>query len=85
MNRVEPGRHYPNDRLRRELVWLVAGVLAVDAVFAGAYFLTGLRNSTDSVKLAFTALWTLVTLGVAIRGLSRIRRARLDRREISRT
>lgn len=83
MNRVQPGPHNPNDRLKRELVWLVGGVLAVDAIFAGAYFLTGLRGSADSVKLAFTALWTLVTLGVVIRGLSRIRRARLDRREIS--
>jgi hypothetical protein len=72
------------DRLRREVLWLVLGVLAVDALFAGAYFAAGLRRAPDTSKIAFTAVWTLATLGVVIRGLSRIRRARLDRRAISR-
>lgn len=63
---------------RREVLLLVAMVLVVDLVFVAAYFLAGLRTSSDSVKLGFTALWTLVTLGVVIRGLTRLRRARIN-------
>ena len=70
------------DRLKRELLWLVGGVLVVDAVFAATYFLTDLRNMTDAAKVAFTAVWTLVTLAVVLRGLSRIRRVRLGSRDI---
>jgi hypothetical protein len=62
--------------MKRELLWLVGAVLLVDAVFVGAYFLGHLGNAADRTKVAFTALWTLVTLGVVIRGLSRVRRAR---------
>jgi hypothetical protein len=58
---------------------LVALVLGVDALFVAIYFLGDLRRASDTGKLVFTALWTLVTLGVVIRGLSRIRSARLDR------
>jgi hypothetical protein len=72
------------DRLRREVLWLVVGVLAVDVVFVAVYFAAGVRTAPDTLKVAFTAAWTLVTLGVVIRGLSRIRRTRLDQREISR-
>jgi hypothetical protein len=74
-----------NDKLRREVVWLVVAVLAVDAIFAGVYFLGRLRSASDPVKVAFTAVWTLVTLGVVIRGLSRVRRARLDSSVTSRS
>ncbi|HEX6433428.1 MAG TPA: hypothetical protein VFZ87_04275 [Gemmatimonadales bacterium] len=70
------------ERLRRELLWLVGGVLLVDAVFAASYFLADLRNTSDMAKVAFTAMWTLVTLGVVLRGLSRIRRVRLESRDI---
>ena len=69
----------------REVVWLVVTVLAVDAIFAGAYFLGRLRSASDPIKLGFTALWTLVTLGVVVRGLSQVRRARLDSSAISRS
>jgi hypothetical protein len=67
-----------NGQLRREVLWLVVVVLAVDGVFAGTYFLARVRGASDPIKVAFTALWTLVTLGVVIRGLSRVRRARLN-------
>jgi hypothetical protein len=66
--------------LKRELLWLIGSVLLVDAVFVAAYFLAGLRNTTDPVKVAFTVVWTLVTLGVVLRGLARIRRVRLESR-----
>jgi hypothetical protein len=65
------------DPVRREVLWLVLAVLAIDAVFVALYFLARLPTARDAVKLAFTALWTLVTLGIVIRGLSRVRSARL--------
>lgn len=71
--------------LRREVLWLVAAVVAVDAIFVGAYFLGRVGSASDPVKLAFTAVWTLVTLGVVIRGLSRVRRARLGSSVTSRS
>jgi NhaP-type Na+/H+ and K+/H+ antiporter len=63
---------------RREVLLLVAMVLAVDLVFVAVYFVAGLRTASDSVKVGFTALWTLATLGVVIRGLTRVRRARIN-------
>lgn len=66
------------------MLWLIGRVLLVDVVFAAAYFAAGLRNTTDTAKLAFTVAWTLVTLAVVLRGLSRIRRLRLESRDIRR-
>jgi hypothetical protein len=63
--------------LKREVLWLVAGVLLIDVVFAAIYFLAHLRTTTDTTKIAFTLVWTLATLGLVLRGLSRIRRLRL--------
>ena len=71
--------------VRREVLWLVLAILIVDAVFVAGYFLAQIRQAEDTTKIAFTALWTLVTLAVVIRGLSRVRRTRLDRGAISRT
>ena len=72
------------ERLRREVLWLVGAVLLVDLVFAATYFLADLRNTTDARKVAFTAVWTLATLYVVLRGLSRIRRLRLESRDVRR-
>ena len=66
--------------VRREVLLLVLAVLAVDAVFIVAYFLGQLRHAPSSMKLAFTVIWTLATLAVVIRGLSRIHRARVHRK-----
>lgn len=65
--------------LRREVLLLVGLVLLVDVIFVGAYFLGRLRNASDAWKMGFTALWTLVTLVVVIRGLARVRSVRLGR------
>jgi hypothetical protein len=61
----------------QEALLLVGAVLLVDAIFVAVYFLGNLRTVSDPAKLAFTAAWTLVTLAVVIRGLSRVRKARL--------
>ena len=73
------------EKLKRELLWLIGSVLLVDAVFVAAYFLADLRTTTDTAKVAFTAVWTLATLAVVLRGLSRIRRARLESQALRRS
>lgn len=67
------------DRLKREVLVLVALVLAVDAAFVGLYYLAGLSGAGAPVKLAFTAGWTIVTLIIVLRGLGRIRAERARR------
>ncbi len=64
-------------RVGREVLLLVGVVLLVDAIFVAAYLGANLRKGSDPAKLAFTAVWTLMTLAVVIRGLSRVRKARL--------
>ena len=64
--------------MKREVLWLIIAVLVVDAIFVTGYFLGRLGTASDSVKAAFTVLWTLVTLAVVIRGLSRVRRGRVS-------
>jgi hypothetical protein len=65
--------------VKREALALVVLILTVDAVFVGAYFLAGLPRAASGPRLGFTIAWTLVTLAVAVRGLTRIRRARIER------
>jgi hypothetical protein len=64
-------------RVKRQVLWLIIAVLLVDAFFVGAYFLGRIRTASDLTKIVFTALWTLVTLAVVIRGLARVRSVRL--------
>jgi len=64
-------------RVKREVLWLVVAVLVVDAFFVAGYFLGQLRTASDLTKIVFTTLWTLVTLGVVIRGLARVRSVRI--------
>ena len=63
--------------LKREVLLLIGLVLALDAGFVAIYFLGDVRSASDSAKVVFTAVWTLAILAIAIRGLSRIRSARL--------
>jgi tellurite resistance protein TehA-like permease len=66
--------------VKREALMLVLAVLAVDVVFVGISYLAHLGHASNAIKVAFTAAWTLVTLAVVIRALSRIRSARLHRK-----
>jgi hypothetical protein len=63
--------------VRREVLTLIVLVVGVDLVFMAGYFLARVEATSGAVKLGFTILWTLATLGVVIRGLTRVRRARL--------
>ena len=65
--------------LRREVLLLLVLVLVLDAVFVAIYFMGNVRGASDPAKVVFTAVWTLAILVVAIRGLSRIRSARLHK------
>ena len=66
--------------VRREVLILVGLVVMIDVVFIAAYFLGGIDRSSDQMKLLFTVVWTVITLVVVLRGLLRIRRARLPGR-----
>lgn len=63
--------------LTREVVSLVGLVVAVDAAFVAAYFVAGLPRGSDHLKLGFTVCWTVATLAVVLRGLGRVRAARV--------
>ena len=49
---------------------------AEDALFAGGYFLFHLERAGHSPKLGYTAAWTIVTLLVVLRALTRMRTLR---------
>jgi hypothetical protein len=63
--------------VRREALFLVGLVVVIDLVFIAAYFLGGIDRSSDRLKLLFTVIWTVITLAVVLRGLLRIRKARV--------
>jgi hypothetical protein len=69
-------------RARREALTLLLAVLVVDAIFVAIYFLAQLRHASNGMKVAFTVVWTAITLAVVIRGLSRIRTARVERKSV---
>jgi hypothetical protein len=66
--------------VRRQALILVGLVVIVDVVFIAAYFLGDIDRSSSQIKLFFTIVWTVITLLVVLRGLLRIRRARVPRR-----
>jgi hypothetical protein len=65
--------------VRREVLILVGLVVLIDAIFIAAYFIAGIDHSSDRMKLLFTVGWTVITLVVVLRGLLRIRQARVPR------
>jgi hypothetical protein len=65
--------------VKREVLILVGLVVVIDVIFIAAYFIAGIDHSSDRMKLLFTAAWTAITLLVVLRGLLRIRQARVPR------
>jgi hypothetical protein len=65
-------------RLRREVLRLVLLALAVHGAFIATYFAGHVRAASRVSKLIFTGVWTIVTLGVVVVGLGRIRAVRQD-------
>lgn len=68
--------------VKREAFGLVLAVLALDAVFIAIYFLARLPQASSQIKVGFTVVWTLATLVVVVRGLSRMRSARVHRKSV---
>ena len=66
--------------VRREVLALVGLVLLVDALFIAGYYLAGVARRPDTLKVAYTAVWTVATLLVVLRGLHRVRAERLRHR-----
>jgi hypothetical protein len=66
-------------RLRREVLVLIVLVVLVEAGFICLAILSGLRHGPPAIKLGFTVVWTVVTLVIVLRGLTRIRAARAGR------
>jgi hypothetical protein len=62
--------------MKREVVLLVAAVVVVDAAFIAGYFLLGLDAAGNSTKIGYAVAWTIVTLLVVLRALTRIRSLR---------
>ena len=62
--------------MRRELVRLVLAVALLHGLFIVAYYLFQLERGSRPLKAGYTAVWTVVTLLVALRGLLRIRSLR---------
>jgi hypothetical protein len=75
-------RHPASARLRntgavkRQLLLLVAAVVVVDACFIAGYFLFDLNAAGNPARIGYTAAWTVVTLLVVLRFLTRIRSLR---------
>lgn len=63
-------------RVKREVMILVALVLLVDGLFVVGYFAAGLVRASDVMKMGYTAVWTVITMVVVLRGLTRIRALR---------
>jgi hypothetical protein len=66
--------------VRKEVLTLLLVVVVVDALFIAFYFVAGLRDSSSEAKLTFTIIWTILTLAVVIRALSRIKMVRRQSR-----
>ncbi len=69
-------RNRSSSLVRRELLLLLAAVLAVDALFVAGYFVFHLAAAGNPAKIGYTAAWTIVTLMVVLRALTRIRALR---------
>jgi hypothetical protein len=62
--------------VRGALLRLVLLVGVVDALFIAGYFLFHLETASQPARLGYTAVWTVVTLLLVVRGLTRIRALR---------
>ncbi len=65
--------------LRRATLNLVGGVLALDAVALGGYYLAGIAHAAPRTQTVYAMAWTLATALVVAVLLKRVRRARFDR------
>jgi hypothetical protein len=62
--------------VRKQLMVMVALILAIDAVAIVLFAVMGIDDAPRSRKMLFTGAWTLVSVIVVLNGLYRIRVAR---------
>ncbi|HYD51570.1 MAG TPA: hypothetical protein VEA99_03040 [Gemmatimonadaceae bacterium] len=60
-------------RLQRELMWLVLGIVIVDALAIGAYSVLEMNGRAGGTRLGFTIAWVAATLAVVVPRLQRIK------------
>ena len=66
--------------IRKQLMIMVALTLAVHAIAIAIFNALDIGDAPRSTRTIFTGAWTVVSLGVVLNGLYRIRLARASRR-----
>jgi hypothetical protein len=66
--------------LRRAVLQLVLGVMVLDAVALGAFYLTGIAHGPSRPRTIFVAAWTIATAITVAVLLRRVRAIRFGRR-----
>ncbi len=75
-----PRRSSAAPELRRLLLRMVLGVIAVHAGAIGLYYALDVERRPQRTRNAFVVAWTLATLPVVLVGMTSIRKARLRAR-----
>jgi hypothetical protein len=70
--------------LRRHLMQMMLGVLAVHAIAIALYYALGVEQRPPTFRRVFTGIWTIATLPIVLVGLARVRAARLRARHARR-
>lgn len=65
-----------NPELKRAVLRLVIGVVAVDAIFIAAWLLARMAMRPERQQMMFVAVWTVATLAVVLPSLGAVRRVR---------
>lgn len=63
--------------LRREVLQLVGLVLLVDGAFIAGYYAADVTAASAQARFGYLIAWTAATLVVVLRGLGRVRAARV--------
>jgi Zn-dependent protease len=71
----------PLGQLKRYLLFMVGGIVALDAVAIGLYYAFHIKMATPRTQLMFSGTWTIVSLAVVLVGLSKIRMTRVRYRQ----
>jgi hypothetical protein len=72
-HREQPVADPRRQAIRREVVVLIALVVAVDALAIAVWLLASIRRAGPPVQFAFTVAWTVATLAAVIVSLRKIR------------
>jgi len=70
--------------LRRHLLHMVIGVVAVHAIAIALYYALDVPHRPPNFRRIFTGVWMVATLPVVLVGMTRVRAARLRARHARR-